>query len=89
MSANLSKYILTTLAYYDALDYPMTAFEIWKCLTRAEDEKTEEKFDLADVLHDYGMGTNHDWEKSDDGVIDKVLGRAVEILIKNEKEQTK
>ena len=29
-----------------------------------------------------------DWEKGDDGVMDKVFERAVEILIKNEKEQT-
>ena len=49
----------------------------------------EEALYLADILHDYGMGTNHDWKKGDDAVIDKVLGRAVEIIIKNEKEQTK
>jgi len=29
----LSKNILTTLAYYDIMDYPMTSFEIWKYLT--------------------------------------------------------
>ncbi|KKR21676.1 MAG: hypothetical protein UT50_C0005G0010 [Candidatus Moranbacteria bacterium GW2011_GWA2_39_41] len=33
MDNNLSKYVLTTLAYYDVMDYPMTAFEIWKYLT--------------------------------------------------------
>lgn len=49
----------------------------------------EEVLDLADILHDYGLATNHDWEKGDDGVMDKVFERAVEILIKNEKEQTK
>ncbi|PIP28294.1 MAG: hypothetical protein COX29_01930 [Candidatus Moranbacteria bacterium CG23_combo_of_CG06-09_8_20_14_all_35_22] len=32
MSGILAKNILSTVAYYDALDYPMTAFEIWKYL---------------------------------------------------------
>ncbi len=51
MSSNLSKYVLTTLAYYDALDYPMTAFEIWKYLTRMEPIETgEEKMTLANVI---------------------------------------
>ena len=49
----------------------------------------EEVLNLADVLHDYGMGANHDWKLGEETTIDKVLGRAVEILIKNEKEQTK
>lgn len=49
----------------------------------------EEVLDLADILHKYGLATNHDWEKGDDGVMDKVFERAVEILIINEKEQTK
>ncbi|MDP1833611.1 MAG: hypothetical protein Q8L11_01600 [Candidatus Moranbacteria bacterium] len=34
MSSNLSKHILTTLVYYDVMDYPMTSFEVWKYLTR-------------------------------------------------------
>jgi predicted nucleotidyltransferase len=29
----LQKHILTTIAYYDVLDYPLTSFEIWKYLT--------------------------------------------------------
>jgi len=47
----LTKYILTTIVYYDVMDYPMTAFEIWKYLTRVsgEDENIE-KFSLADVV---------------------------------------
>ena len=49
----------------------------------------EEVLDIADILHDYGLGTYHDWKKGDDDVTDKVFERAVEILIKNEKEQTK
>lgn len=49
----------------------------------------EEVLDLADILHEYGLATNHNWEKGDDSLMDKVFERAVEILIKNEKEQTK
>ena len=49
----------------------------------------EEVLDISDILYDYTIATNLDWEKGDDGVIDKVLGRAVEILVKKEKEQTK
>lgn len=47
----------------------------------------EEVVDLADILHVYGYGlaTNHDWEKGDDGVMDKVFERAVQILITKEK----
>ena len=45
----------------------------------------EEVLDLADILYEYGLATNHDWEKGDDGVMDKVFERAVEILIKKEK----
>lgn len=32
MQENLSKNILSTIVYYDCLDYPMTAFEVWKYL---------------------------------------------------------
>ena len=45
----------------------------------------EEVLHLAGILHDYAIATNHDWEKGDDGVMDKVFERAVEILIKKEK----
>ncbi len=52
MNTNLSKYILTTLAYYDALDYPMTAFEIWKNLTRIDSKEVEDekKITLAEIV---------------------------------------
>lgn len=47
MTDNLSKNILSTVAYYDVMDYPMTAFEIWKYLISSkyevEGEKQEEK----------------------------------------------
>ena len=48
----LQKNILTTIAYYDAMDYPMTSFEVWKYLTRinGQDEDVDEKISLFDVL---------------------------------------
>ncbi|MDD5084073.1 MAG: hypothetical protein PHT88_04085 [Candidatus Moranbacteria bacterium] len=32
MNKGISKSIVTTIAYYDVLDYPLTSFEIWKYL---------------------------------------------------------
>ena len=49
----------------------------------------EEVLDLADILHECGLGNNLDWKKGYHDVMDKVFECAVEILIKNEKEQTK
>lgn len=49
----------------------------------------EEVLILADILHYYAISANHYWESEEEVTIEKVLGRAVEILIKNEKEQTK
>ena len=53
MSDNLSKYILTTLVYYDVMDFPMTSFEIWKYLTaisRDQSSISNEKYPLGEVL---------------------------------------
>lgn len=52
MSQDISKHILTTLAYYDALDYPMTAFEIWKYLTRVEinELKDDKEISLNEIM---------------------------------------
>lgn len=44
MSGKLNKNILATIVYYDGLDYPLTAFEVWKYLIRT----------------DYYAGDNHD-----------------------------
>jgi hypothetical protein len=55
---DLQKYILTTVIYYDGLDYPLTSFEIWKYLTRYQgtdnenQNKMEEKFTLGEVLRE-------------------------------------
>jgi hypothetical protein len=60
MSSELSKHTLTTLAYYDVLDYPMTSFEIWKYLTAIPNSQfpisnkiqknNDVKFSLDDVI---------------------------------------
>lgn len=55
MFSPVQKNILATIAYYDGLNYPLTAFEVWKQLIRIEDFelriKDEEKnFDLKKIL---------------------------------------
>lgn len=47
MSNNLSKNILSTIIYYDILDYPLTAFEIWKYMISQSDK---EEIKLAEVI---------------------------------------
>jgi len=51
MLTKLSKNILSTIIYYDILDYPMTAFEVWKYLTSADGRESEEN--ESDVI---GLG---------------------------------
>lgn len=36
MPNSLSQNILATIAYYDAMDYPLTVFELWKYLIKAD-----------------------------------------------------
>lgn len=51
---DLSKNILSTIVYYDCLDYPMTAFEVWKYLIRnqeAGNSDQEEKNSLLDIMN--------------------------------------
>lgn len=53
MADNLDKNILSTICYYDALDYPMTALEVWKYLTdvkNGDDDINGEEIGLRDVL---------------------------------------
>lgn len=54
MSSNLSKHILTTIAYYDVLGYPLTAFEAWKYLTAISNDNDADsiKHSLADVINE-------------------------------------
>lgn len=52
----LSQKILTTLAYYDAMDYPMTAFEVWKYLISDQEavnsNQEKKKISLADIVNE-------------------------------------
>lgn len=53
MADSLDKNILSTICYYDALDYPMTAFEIWKYLTdvkNGDEEVNADDVGLEEVL---------------------------------------
>lgn len=48
---NLSKQILSTLIYYNILDYPMTSFEIWKYLDTSNGAREEDDVSkLGDVV---------------------------------------
>lgn len=50
----LSQKIITTLAYYDAMDYPMTPFEIWKYLISDQEttgsKQERERVQLLDII---------------------------------------
>lgn len=52
MLSDLAKNILTTVVYYDVLDYPLTVFEMEKYLIRAEMQNpgAEEKLDLVQTM---------------------------------------
>lgn len=52
MLSALAKNILTTIVYYDVLDYPLTVFEIEKYLIRTEAKKSGERenLDLARIM---------------------------------------
>ncbi len=56
-SPQLIKNIFATLAYYDGMDYPMTAFEAWKYLINVKCQMSnvkcisEEKYTLNDVIN--------------------------------------
>src|SRR3989344_781711 len=60
MTKNLSQNILATVCYYDCLDYPLTAFEVWKYmigitnyeLNEITDDAGSEKFSLKDVINE-------------------------------------
>lgn len=50
---SLAKNILSTVAYYDVLEYPMTAFEIWKYLISSKYEvESEKQNSLAEVINE-------------------------------------
>lgn len=49
MQGALSKKILTTLVYYDILDYPLTSFELWKYLIRHNGAEKKE-YKIEDII---------------------------------------
>ncbi|MFH0968962.1 MAG: hypothetical protein V1804_00440 [Patescibacteria group bacterium] len=55
MLSNIEKSLLNTIAYYNELDYPMTAFEVWKHLAVINEQNASEqeklsKLSLADII---------------------------------------
>ena len=54
MSNKLAQNILVTICYYDALNYPLTIFELWKYLINgqqiAEIDQKENKDSIADII---------------------------------------
>ena len=52
MSDKLNKNILATIAYYNGLNYPLTAFEIWKNLIRTDyyDNNQPAQITLAEII---------------------------------------
>ncbi|HLN19284.1 MAG TPA: hypothetical protein VK255_03900 [Patescibacteria group bacterium] len=46
---DLSKKILTTIAYYDIFDYPLTSFELWKYLIRHNGAEKKE-YSILDII---------------------------------------
>ncbi len=47
---SLSKNLLATVAYYDALDYPLTAFEAWAHLVRMDEQDERSAIRLGEVV---------------------------------------
>ncbi len=53
MPGNLHKNILSTLVYYDILDYPLTAFEVWKYLGAAPGHgEKENRVRLREIMQE-------------------------------------
>jgi hypothetical protein len=50
MNNDLSKNILSTVAYYDALDYPLTSFEIWKYLISDQQKEENKSYSLSEII---------------------------------------
>lgn len=58
MSYRLGKNILATITYYDVLDMPLSAFEIWKHLiTQGNSQSAREQITLGDVFKLLASGT--------------------------------
>ncbi len=55
MSDKLVQYILTTVVYYDVMDYPMTSFEVWKYLIRINNAQVTAKGWSAEEQEDFSL----------------------------------
>lgn len=63
----LTKNIIATLAYYDVMDYPLTAFEVWKHFLAVENEVSREQVTLASVHEALHMLVSEQRVKEDRG----------------------
>ncbi len=63
----LTKNIIATLAYYDVMDYPLTAFEVWKHFLAVENEVSREQVTLASVHEALHMLVSEQRAKEDRG----------------------
>lgn len=50
MFSEQEKLVLSTVFYYNELDYPMTAFEVWKHLTVFERRQEDRLLDIKDIF---------------------------------------
>lgn len=70
-SERILKDVLATLVYYDGMDYPMTAFEIWKYLMRADyyeaESKAYGKVSLKDIIWALEHEKNKEWVERKNG----------------------
>ena len=87
--SKLQKYILATVAYYDGLLYPLTAFEVWKCLISTNSVSETDKapsIELAQVVGQLQSDVFSKYLESENGFY-FLKGRSelVEARIKNQK----
>jgi hypothetical protein len=54
LSPSLNKNIIATITYYDVLDLPLTAFEIWKHMIVHEGQGRSERYSLGEVVEALG-----------------------------------
>jgi hypothetical protein len=87
----LTQKIITTLAYYDAMDYPMTAFEVWKYLISHNAQQVthntkEEEISLLDIIKEL---ENEDVKKHIDQFRGYYFLKGIEGLVKQRLERNK
>jgi predicted nucleotidyltransferase len=63
----LTKNIIATLAYYDVMEYPLTAFEVWKHFLAVENEVPREEVTLPAIVEALSMLVREGRVKEDRG----------------------